>query len=44
MQAVYDSGETGWLLWSASNEYTEEALKPAVDAETGNEATTPASQ
>lgn len=44
MQAVYDSGETGWLLWNASNEYTEEALKPAGDAETGNEATTPASQ
>lgn len=37
MQAVYDSDETGWLLWSASNEYTEEALKPADE-------TTPDSQ
>ncbi|CAN5678288.1 hypothetical protein BH20ACT10_BH20ACT10_06240 [soil metagenome] len=26
IQATYDSGETGWLLWNPSNEYTEEAL------------------
>ena len=36
MQAVYDSNETGWLLWNPSNVYTEGALKPAE----GNEATT----
>lgn len=28
MQATYDSGETGWLLWNAANEYTREALGP----------------
>lgn len=33
MQAVYDSDETGWLLWNASNVYTEEALK--VSRKTG---------
>ncbi|MBA2694165.1 MAG: putative glycoside hydrolase [Rubrobacter sp.] len=26
IQATYDSGETGWLLWNPSNVYTEEAL------------------
>lgn len=29
MQATYDSGETGWLLWNAANVYTDGALKPA---------------
>jgi hypothetical protein len=29
MRAVYDSGETGWLLWNASNDYTRAALEPA---------------
>lgn len=29
MQAVYDSDETGWLLWNAGNEYSEDALQPA---------------
>ena len=27
MDATYDSGATGWLLWNASNDYTETALK-----------------
>ncbi|HET7480904.1 MAG TPA: putative glycoside hydrolase [Rubrobacteraceae bacterium] len=27
MDAVYDSGATGWLLWNADNDYTEMALK-----------------
>jgi hypothetical protein len=26
IQATYDAGETGWLLWNPSNVYTEEAL------------------
>ena len=28
MQAVYDVGLDSWMLWSASNKYTREALKP----------------
>ncbi len=28
IQAAYDAGETGWLLWNPSNEYTAEALAP----------------
>lgn len=27
IRAVYDSGETGWLLWNAANVYTDGALK-----------------
>ncbi|MDD5110275.1 MAG: putative glycoside hydrolase [Patescibacteria group bacterium] len=30
IQAAYDSGSDGWLLWNASNRYTAEALLPAV--------------
>lgn len=33
MSAIYDSGETGWLLWNAANVYTEEALEPAARKE-----------
>jgi hypothetical protein len=28
IQATYDAGETGWLLWNPSNVYTEGALMP----------------
>lgn len=28
IQATYDAGETGWLLWNPANEYTGEALLP----------------
>ncbi|WP_162924466.1 putative glycoside hydrolase [Rubrobacter indicoceani] len=27
IRAVYDSGETGWLLWNAANVYTDDALR-----------------
>ena len=27
IQATYDSGLTGWMLWNASNRYTKEALQ-----------------
>lgn len=29
MQAIYDTGETGWMLWNPANDYTEGALEPA---------------
>ncbi len=35
IQATYDAGETGWLLWNPSNVYTEGALMP--EGEGGNE-------
>ena len=45
MQAVYDSGETGWLLWNAANLYTEGALKSSQKDSpreaTAEETTTP---
>lgn len=28
IQATYDTGHTGWLLWNAANVYTAEALEP----------------
>ncbi len=30
IQAAYDAGYDGWLLWNAANVYTEAALKPAA--------------
>ena len=28
IQATYDSGLTSWMLWSAANKYTKDALLP----------------
>lgn len=28
MQATYDSGLNSWMIWSAANKYTQEALLP----------------
>ena len=34
IQAVYDAGYEEWILWNASNRYTEGGLLPAEEAET----------
>ena len=35
IQAVYDAGYEEWILWNASNHYTEDALLPAEDSKEG---------
>lgn len=42
IQAVYDCGYTEWILWNASNRYTKEALLPAEDTESVEDAETEA--
>ncbi len=39
IQAVYDAGYEEWILWNASNHYTEDALLPAEDAKGGGSET-----
>lgn len=40
IQAVYDAGYEEWILWNASNRYTEGGLLPAEEAETAGPAET----
>ncbi len=35
IQATYDAGVDGWLLWNASSRYTEDALEPSEGYSTG---------
>ena len=41
IQAVYDAGYEEWILWNASNRYTEGGLLPAEEAESAETAQAP---